>query len=755
MSDLPSVDFVVTEALGLHPNGGIATATTYLAAALADRGHRVGIVYAGWDQAVDDRWRGFYRTHGVDIAFIDRTEPVSPWWVGDGFRVKEMLQRRAPDVAVFQDWQGLAAASVTIRRAGLGLQRTALVHFCHGPTQWLREANDSLDVDLSEWALGVMERQSARWCDAIVGPSRYLVDWMSASGWSLAEDRRTIPYVTAAHFDPPPPVQSPPRGRDVDELVFFGRLEARKGVMLLLDALGQMDPALLSGRTLTFLGREATITHEQILGSLPAGVLEVADVRFLDRLDQRGARDHLARDGVLALIPSLTDNSPNVIYECIDDGIRFLTSDAGGGPELVHPDDRERVVVAVTPAAWARRLTEILSGVTPAVVGRPSYDAATSLAQWDELLAHLAAQPARFRTPASPRVAAVVPYYNQPKLIGPTVAALDAQDYEHLEIVIVDDGSTPENAAVVDRLAASTTRHTITVVHQANAYLGAARNAGMRSTDAQFVVFVDDDDIVDPGYVSALVAAQAATGASVVTTGMRTFSTPEGLPRLVDEMGRWMFLGSDGAELGTAQNVFGGAAALADRQLLLDLGGFHQQRGLGFEDWQMWAKVALEGHEVVALPVDTYWYRIRRQSMRRTMPEVRSAQLIFDVYDDKLPDHLQPLTRLARGTARWTEERNWLLGRVRDLEDELDRRARYAAFLELLLPNIEDGASAGRVQTLMHACIDGSRRSDRQLDAILDLLRDTFDLQPVAPSEMRARLHGDRTEPRFDDGDAR
>jgi O-antigen biosynthesis protein len=741
------VTFAVTEALGLHPNGGIATATTYLAAALAHVGHRVDIVYAGWDDQVDDRWAAFYRRHGIEIHHIGRRDPVSPWWLADGYRTLTMLDRLAPDVAVVQDWQGLGGLAVTARRAGLALQKTAIVHFCHGPTAWLREANGKLDVDIAEWALGVLERRSALHADAIVGPSRYLVDWMVRNGWELTADRATIPYITQGHLNgllgEPTPTSPPPA--PVRELVFFGRLEERKGIELFLAALERLDPALLVGRSVTFLGRESTYTKERILAGMARGVLAASEVRFVDRLDQIRAREYLRRPGVVAIVPSLTDNSPNVIYECIDDGIPLLTTDAGGGPELIHVDDQSRCLFAPNANSFAQRLTEVLSApVTPPPL-RPAYDARQSLQAWNALLERVTQRHPIASQHDVPKVAVIVPYHDQPELIVDTIRSVDAQDHPNLEIVIVDDGSSPANAAVVDELAVAPTVHPIRVVHQANAYLGAARNAGMRATDAELVAFVDDDDVLEAAFVSTLVAAQRLTGATVVTTGMRTFSTEEGPPRLADEMGRWLFLGSDAVELGSAVNVFGGASALADRAALVALGGFHEQRGLGFEDWQLWARVALAGHEVLSLPTTPYWYRIRRRSMRRTMSDVRSAQVVFDAYDAELPAPLRAMSRLMRGQANAADERGWRLQQFRELEAEVDRRARYQAFLELLLEGIEDVDAAARAETALRYTFDHRRSSATHVDQLLGLMRQAFGLNPLAKSEDRIRDHALRS----------
>src|SRR6185503_6013201 len=95
------------------------------------------------------------------------------------------------------------------------------------------------------------------------------------------------------------------------------------------------------GLTVTFLGRHAPFTPEDVISWLDPEVrAALRDIRFEGSPDQAAARGYLARPGRVSVIPSLLDTSPNVIYECIEDRIPFLASDAGGNGELIHPDDR-------------------------------------------------------------------------------------------------------------------------------------------------------------------------------------------------------------------------------------------------------------------------------------------------------------------------------------------------------------------------------------------------------------------------------
>jgi hypothetical protein len=79
-------------------------------------------------------------------------------------------------------------------------------------------------------------------------------------------------------------------------------------------------------------------------------------------------------------MPSLLENSPYAVAECIEHGIPFLAADVGGTPELVAEEDRARVLHPPTADAFAAALEDALeSGLAPA---RPAVAPEESLASW-------------------------------------------------------------------------------------------------------------------------------------------------------------------------------------------------------------------------------------------------------------------------------------------------------------------------------------------------------------------------------------
>lgn len=103
---------------------------------------------------------------------------------------------------------------------------------------------------------------------------------------------------------------------------------------------------------------------------------------------------------------------------------------------------------------------------------------------------------------SSPLVSVIVPVYNVAKLLERCVDSILAQTYTNLEIILIDDGSTDMGGAFCDVYAKRDSR--IRVIHQENAGLSAARNAGLKIAKGQYVTFVDSDDAVRPNLIEYL-----------------------------------------------------------------------------------------------------------------------------------------------------------------------------------------------------------------------------------------------------------
>jgi glycosyltransferase involved in cell wall biosynthesis len=532
------ITLVADQALGYYKTGGLGTATTYLALALGHMGHDVEILYFGEqpDEPVAAEWIRLYEEAGVRINPVAPHEaPVEPAYFARMRAIELALREREPEVAIVQDLGAPGYVALRLRTLGLAFERTLFVVYTHGSRQWI--ANMARKVRVLPGALAVsrLEQACVELADVVVSPSAYMVDWMRGEGWRLPDETHVIPLVTrTGATGEPPPRSNAHRNGGVDRVTFFGRLEERKGVRPFVAGVNALPPDLLERVELEFLGRETSeitpATIDELLSDTARANLR--GVSYETDLDQPDALARLSRPGTLAVMPSLEDNSPSVVYECLERGIPFLASAAGGTSELVAPEDRGRVLFEPTPTGVATALRRVLGDRDAPRPARPAFDESGAVRSWAE------------------------------------VVARDAE---------------PIPSAV----------------------------AHPREWEVRV-----------PEHEDLLFRAQAATGADVVTCGVRVGDTEH------------LFSGDPGG-LGLVSNDYG-RVALVRRGLADD----------GTQEWPALARLSLGGARLVAVPLPLVESAAPPETLKGAPAE---AALVLAAFERALPDHFRALPRLAAG----------------------------------------------------------------------------------------------------------
>jgi O-antigen biosynthesis protein len=140
------------------------------------------------------------------------------------------------DIIHFPECQGLGFYSLLAKRQGLAFSRPAFVISTHGPTFWVKEGSQDYIRNLGELDIDYMERVSVSAADYVVSPSQYLLGWMQNNGWELSEKTYVAPYVLPESIRAADP-SALPKKHEIREIVFFGRLEIRKGLKLFCDSI--------------------------------------------------------------------------------------------------------------------------------------------------------------------------------------------------------------------------------------------------------------------------------------------------------------------------------------------------------------------------------------------------------------------------------------------------------------------------------------------------------------------------------------
>lgn len=115
------------------------------------------------------------------------------------------------------------------------------------------------------------------------------------------------------------------------------------------------------------------------------------------------------------------------------------------------------------------------------------------------------------------KVSVVTPFYNGLPYLEECVSSVMAQSLKEIELILVDDGSTDGSGELADTFAQADKR--ITVIHQKNAGVSAARNAALDIAGGEFIGFIDADDFADADMLEKLYAAALEHNVEIVAAG--------------------------------------------------------------------------------------------------------------------------------------------------------------------------------------------------------------------------------------------
>lgn len=123
----------------------------------------------------------------------------------------------------------------------------------------------------------------------------------------------------------------------------------------------------------------------------------------------------------------------------------------------------------------------------------------------------------------TPLVSIIIPTYNRARLVCEAVESALGQTYPHVEVIVVDDGSTDDTR---ERIAAYGDR--VRYLHQPNQGVSAARNHGFREARGEYVLFLDSDDLLVPDAIAILLTILRSDPALDAAFGDGEFVGPNG-----------------------------------------------------------------------------------------------------------------------------------------------------------------------------------------------------------------------------------
>lgn len=559
-----------------------------------------------WSGRVDRALRGAYPDQGPDlIEFCD--------YLGEGFVTVQARHTRDP-------W----------------LDRTRVCVRLHTTSYICAVLDGYLPDDLPTTALFEAERYALQHADALLWSGG---DVLGTYQRIYGEDRLApgvrIPDAFFADADPGPVSGNLRAEGEVLQLLYLGRLERRKGVQNMIRALTALPRDDVH---LTVLGGDTDTAP--LGGSMREQLgLMVADdprVQFIESVPRHEVSRFIQAAHVV-IVPSLWECWPNVAREALMHNRPLLATPVGGLCEMAEPGHSGWLTRDRSPEAIGEAIAELAAdpwAVTDLIERqgpRSKFEALTDpdalRARYTELIERPPRYAARPRRGArsEPLVSVVVPYFRLEQHVWETLESVKAQTYPNLEVVVVNDGSLRSEDVVLDELALEPL---VTVVTQVNSGLGAARNFGISQSSGTYVLPLDPDDLIEAVFVERCVRALEADPELAYATSWVEYIDSGGLT-LSDDDGGYMPFGN-WSSLIDRSNVGGTCVALMRRDLFEGELGYSVDL-TSYEDWLLYRRLHESGRHGAVIPERLIRYRIRDDSMTRTVGRPKLERLLGEL----------------------------------------------------------------------------------------------------------------------------
>lgn len=223
-----------------------------------------------------------------------------------------------------------------------------------------------------------------------------------------------------------------------------------------------------------------------------------------------------------------------------------------------------------------------------------------------------------------PRVSVIVPVYNGAPFLAEAINSALAQSFRDFEIIIVDDGSTDDSAAIADEFAR---RHPecIRVIRQANGGICPARNAALNAARAELIALLDCDDAWLPHHLSDSV--RELDRHPDVGLVHANYSLMDGSSNdLGVVQGRWLKPSPSTWEAIFLRQEHVMCVTAVFRRTLCDQGFDMRFNHLGCEDRDLWLRIA-EVANVAYLHDVHARYRLHSNNMSKQIDRMVQARL--------------------------------------------------------------------------------------------------------------------------------
>lgn len=225
-------------------------------------------------------------------------------------------------------------------------------------------------------------------------------------------------------------------------------------------------------------------------------------------------------------------------------------------------------------------------------------------------------------------ISVVMPAYNAAGYIAESIESVISQTYKNWELIIIDDGSTDNTAAIINQFNAEPR---IKYLYQESGRQGKARNLGIRNSLGKYIAFLDADDKWTPNKLSLQTEVLAADNNIELLFSQGYSLTGNQVADLDTDVKKlW---NSDNFSDFIFHNRIPILSVLVKKEALEQVGGFSEKDSIqNAEDYHLWLKLLLHNKPFRSIPDRLFYYRIH--PVQSTFQNKNLEAPIFHVYED-------------------------------------------------------------------------------------------------------------------------
>ncbi|MCS7317814.1 MAG: glycosyltransferase [Candidatus Dojkabacteria bacterium] len=530
-------------------------------------------------------------------------------------------------VIELQDYLALGFRTIQAKKAGL-LQEEIIIRTCaHGNNMYVVTKNQEL-VHPQNLMLINFEKYVLENCDEFTSPSNYLKNIYKDYGIDTSKCK-----VVRYGFNERLLNDIQPRYnlKQIEELVFIGKLNKVKGFDVFADAVMQ----LIKNNKLGSVKRVKIYapyhhSNDEIREKYTRLCNEIQVVHeYVSR--EKLVKILLETDQSLYIYPSRADNYSYAILEAMIYAQQFLITNAGGHVEIIPEKYHDKILFSPNDESLARRIEDIIrlsskersllyAEIKRDVANNIKIENNKTIKYMHELLKAVSDSDIKsYKFPNKSDITVIIPVYNtELTQVKDAIYSINVQTTKPKEVIVVDDGSEYEYSIKLKELVEKESKFTYQFIRQSNKGLPGARNTALKICKTKYIFDLDSDDCLHPEYIS-LTNAYLEKFPQIIscTVCCKHFGEYEDVQKISFNNSEYHHSIQTYA-LGSVVNSFSPAYTVFRTEDLYKIGGWDDSDKSAWEDWSLGLHLTCIGYRMEIIPITYYYYRIRQNSMLRT-----------------------------------------------------------------------------------------------------------------------------------------